>query len=158
MARDSAGNFVLNTLRPGKDGKLPTVDKPKSREDATKRNQPAEDNSGGQSMTLHDNGDGSYRSEASDGTSMDHPTLGHMLMHVANHHAPDSKHMHIEHDGMAPKSHQVGEDGEPEGPHDHANMEALKQHMDQFLSEEENEPGYDDESEEKTPSQMGFGG
>lgn len=50
------------------------------------------------------------------------------------------KHMHISHDGMGGmQSHHVGEDGEPQGPHDHVNLEALKQHMDQFFSEEGNE-------------------
>ncbi len=46
------------------------------------------------------------------------------------------KAMLVHHDGINLQSHQIGEDGEVEGPHDHDNLEALKQHMDQFLDEE----------------------
>jgi hypothetical protein len=58
-------------------------------------------------------------------------------------HAGDGgKHMHVSHDGFSLQSHHVGEDGQPQGPHDHENLEALKQHMDQFFSEEGQENGY----------------
>lgn len=61
------------------------------------------------------------------------------------------KHMHIHHDGMGGiQSHHIGEDGEPQGPHDHANIEALKEHMGQFLDEEGAEQG--DEYEGKPAS------
>ena len=46
----------------------------------------------------------------------------------------------VHHDGINITSHHVGEDGEAQGPHDHANMEALKEHMGRFLDEEGQEP------------------
>lgn len=61
--------------------------------------------------------------------------------HLRNMHAQTGeKHSHIEHHGDGSHtSHYVDEGGEVHGPHDHANMEALKQHMDQFLGEEQHE-------------------
>ncbi len=49
------------------------------------------------------------------------------------------KAMLVHHDGMNITSHQIGEDGEVQGPHDHQNLEELKSAMDQFLDEEANE-------------------
>ena len=60
-------------------------------------------------------------------------------MHAAE---PGSKHMIVSHDGYGMKSHGIDEQGkhEPEmGAHDHENIEALKDHMGQFLDEEEHE-------------------
>ena len=61
--------------------------------------------------------------------------------HLAAMHAKmGGKHMHVHSDGMGPlTSHHIGEDGKMEGPHDHENMEALKDHMSQFFNEEEHE-------------------
>ena len=49
------------------------------------------------------------------------------------------KAMLVHHDGMNITSHQIGEGGEVEGPHNLENLEQLKQNMDQFFSEEEQE-------------------
>ena len=93
-------------------------------------------------ITIHKHADGSHSTETHDGEKMEHPTLGHALMHAANHHEPDAKHMHVKSDGMgAMESHHVGEDGNIEGPHDHENIEALKDHMGKFLDEEAHEGG-----------------
>ena len=55
------------------------------------------------------------------------------------------KAMHAEHGGKMMlahhheggiTSHHVGEDGKVEGPHDHENTEALKEHMGKFFDEE----------------------
>lgn len=59
----------------------------------------------------------------------------------ALHAAHGGKHMHIHHDGGEYTTHHIDEDGNTYGPHDHENMEALKDHMDRFLSEEEHEGG-----------------
>jgi hypothetical protein len=53
------------------------------------------------------------------------------------------KHMHVqhhEHDGSY-TTHHVTEDGKVEGPHEHANLEELKNHQDKFFNEEEHEGG-----------------
>ena len=64
---------------------------------------------------------------------------------AAMHSEMGGKHMHVHSDGGKLTSHHVGEDGQVEGPHDHANMDALKQHMDQFLNEEGSEQGGGDQ-------------
>ena len=52
-------------------------------------------------------------------------------------------HKHEHEEGYT--SHQMGEDGKHEGPHDHENMEALKSHMGKFFNEEEHEPSEHDD-------------
>jgi hypothetical protein len=102
--------------------------------------EPEEEQGGeGAPITLHAHGDGSYHTETEDGEREEHPHIGHALMHMAHHHDPDAKHMHVHHDGEAMTTHHVGEDGMVQGPHDHENLEALKDHMDQFLDEEGHE-------------------
>lgn len=75
----------------------------------------------------------------SDGMDGGSPVHEHLK---AMHAQMGGKHMHIHSDGSGMHtSHQVGDRGEVEGPHDHENLDALKQHMDQFLNEEGNEYG-----------------
>lgn len=91
----------------------------------------------GSSVTLHDHGDGTYHTEHEGGERVEHPHLGHALVHIAHHHEPTGKHSHIHHHAEGGHtSHHVDEQGNIEGPHDHENLEALKSHMDQFLNEE----------------------
>ena len=66
------------------------------------------------------------------------------------------KHMHIHSDGMDHTSHQIGEDGVVEGPHDHENIEALKEHMGKFFDEEEQEGKEEGAPEQK--GDRGYGG
>jgi hypothetical protein len=80
------------------------------------------------SPNLRDEGEGS-----AEGSSPVHEHL------TALHAAMGGKHMHVHSDGMFHTSHQVGEDGKVEGPHDHENIEALKEHMGKFFDEEEQE-------------------
>ena len=88
-------------------------------------------------ITIHKHADGTHSTETEGGEKMEHPTLGHALVHAAAHHEPDSSHMHIKHDGMGGlESHHVGEDGQAQGPHEHPDVEALKSHLDKFLGEE----------------------
>lgn len=69
--------------------------------------------------------------------------------HLQNMHAQTGEsHSHIEHhEGGAHTSHHITKEGEVHGPHDHANLEALKGHMDKFLGEEEHEGEHDGEEE-----------
>lgn len=128
-------------LRPGADGKLPKLTEPKAKaEEAPKEQGSAEGHS-----ELHSHGDGSYHT-VHGGDQQEHPSLGHALMHLAGKHEPEGKHLHVKHDGMI-SSHHVANGGEAEGPHDHENIDALKQHMDQFLSEEAAEKGGDEYEE-----------
>jgi len=61
--------------------------------------------------------------------------------HLANMHEQDGKaHSHVIHHGDGTHtSHHVDENGEVSGPHDHENLQALKDHFDQFLNEESHE-------------------
>ena len=72
----------------------------------------------------------------------------------AAHEGTGEAHSHIEHheDGSH-TSHHIGKDGEMSGPHDHENIEALKDHMDQFLEEEGREKAKPGSEEER--SQLG---
>ena len=66
----------------------------------------------------------------------------------AMHEQTGEAHTHVEHhDDGSHTSHHVSKSGEVHGPHDHANIEALKQHMDQFLEEEGQEKGEDEGGE-----------
>ena len=97
-----------------------------------------EDGGDGKRSELHSKGDGTYHTVTSDGEHMDHPTIHHATAHLAHHHEGGA-HMHIHHDGSKMSSSHVAEDGEVQGPHDHANIEALKEHLGKFFGEEENE-------------------
>ena len=89
---------------------------------------------------LHDHGDGTFHTLTHDGERTEHPHIGHALTHLGAHHA-GGMHMHIHHDGASMTSHHAGEDGEVQGPHSHENIEALKDHLGKFFSEEESEGG-----------------
>ena len=71
---------------------------------------------------------------------------GDVASHLsALHAATGGKHIHVHDDGLGSiTSHQVGEDGEVQGPHSHDDIEALKQHVHQFLSEEGGESDHGD--------------
>lgn len=74
------------------------------------------------------------------GSSSEEGTPEHHLGRLRE--AMGGKHMHVHQDEMGGyTSHHVGHDGQIEGPHEHENMEALKDHMDQFFEEEANEGG-----------------
>ena len=93
---------------------------------------------GGDHTELHPHGDGTYHTVAG-GEKTEHPHIGHAMMHMAMHHEGDSAHSHVmHHEGGGHTSHHA-KDGQVSGRHDHENMEALKQHMDKFLGEEEQE-------------------
>lgn len=91
----------------------------------------------GESATfLHAHGDGSYHTEHGEGGERtEHPTLGHALMHMANHHEPGGKHVHVHSEGGVHKMHTVDENGNHEGPHDHQDLDELHNSMDKFLGQ-----------------------
>lgn len=89
-------------------------------------------------MSIHDHNDGTFHT-VKDGVETQHPHIGHMLMHIAHTHEPGS-HMHVmHHGGEMTTTHHVHPDGNIQGEHDHQNLEALRDHMDKFLGEEEME-------------------
>ncbi len=72
------------------------------------------------------------------------PDLGAPPEHAASHAALSAVHQaagggkHVmisKHDDGSITSHHIGDTGEVEGPHDHANLEELKQHLQQILEE-----------------------
>lgn len=87
---------------------------------------------------IHPHEDGSAHTITPDGEKTEHPHMGHALAHVAGHHSPEHKHSVMEHhEDDSHTSHH--HDGETSGPHDHQNLQALKDHMDKFLNEENTE-------------------
>jgi hypothetical protein len=76
---------------------------------------------------VHAHGDGTFHTIAHDGTRTEHPHFGHMVAHLAKHHATDD-HMHIHgHEDGFTTHHMV--DGKTHGPHHHETMGALKRHV-----------------------------
>ena len=91
--------------------------------------------------TLHDHGDGTFHSEGHDGEKMEHPSIGHALMHLAGKHGDGGKHLHA-HQGEDGSHTTHQHDGsQVQGPHDHENIEALKEHLGKFFDEEGSEKG-----------------
>src|ERR1700753_3148902 len=68
---------------------------------------------------------GKVSGEPEHGGEADHLSQAVQSAHEAD---PASKHMIVSHDGFGIKSHGIHETGEHDGPHDHENIEALKQH------------------------------
>lgn len=57
--------------------------------------------------------------------------------HLMEQHQMDGKaHSHVVHNGDGTHTSHHVKDGQVSGPHDHENLEALKDHFDQFLDEE----------------------
>lgn len=105
---------------------------------------------GSSATFLHSHGDGSYHTEHGEGGERtEHPSLGHALMHMAHHHEPGGKHMHIHSEGGMHSMHHVDENGDNQGPHDHDNLDDVKNTMDQFLggdsSQDNNGSGENDQ-------------
>lgn len=94
---------------------------------------------------LVSHGDGTHHIEHEDGSQTEHPHIGHALMHLASKHS-EGMHHHTHSDGMG-GGHTVhtaahGEGpahSEEHGPHEHENLESVKNGMDQFFGEEEQE-------------------
>jgi hypothetical protein len=113
------------------------------------------DDGGSGETTLKANGDGSYHSSGAGG-EQDHPTLGHALTSIAHEHEPESKHMHISHDGLSLKSHGINEAGEHDGPHEHDDVEGVKDHVDSMMGNSED--GDDTEEQDEMPLGHGLHG
>ena len=115
----------------GRTGKNPLVAHPAVREPEEK---PMAE-SGGAHTTLHDHGDGTYHTEGHDGERVEHPHIGHALMHLAAKHGPEGKHMHVHSHEVGHTTHHVHEDGEIQGPHEHPDIESLKDHLDETIGD-----------------------
>lgn len=114
---------------------------PRGEHEATRPDRNGETGGGGEHSELHDHGDGTFHTVAG-GEETQHPHIGHALMHLAAHHDGEAKHMHVHSDGMSHTTHHVA-GGKVEGPHEHEDTEALKEHLGRFLDEEGSERGGD---------------
>ena len=79
MPKDSKGNYHPNIQRAHAADRM----------DAKPKESPAVaanmmGNSGEEHTTMHANGDGTYRTEGSGQEPMEHPSIGHALMHMAS--------------------------------------------------------------------------
>jgi hypothetical protein len=154
MPFDKAGKFHLNTQRANASDRV----KPMSPPPAEPKGKPEAGGSGSDAhTTLHDHGDGTFHTESHDGERTDHPSIGHAVVHIASRHAEGGKHMHIHHDGGSHVSHHAGEDGQAQGPDEHADTEALKQHVGEFFGDGGGE-GADQDSGDQSADGDGLSG
>jgi hypothetical protein len=117
-----------------KGGSKPPMEKPEPKEPKEPKAEGGE--SGGDMSELHDHGDGTFHTMAG-GMKTEHPHIGHALMHLAGHHSFNTQHMHIMHDGESHVTHHTMGGGAVEGPHQHPDVESLKNHVGQVMGGEE---------------------
>jgi hypothetical protein len=127
MAFDAAMKSMGGKMKP-KSAKSPDEHMGKEKPEPKGKTE-GEESGGGMSI---DKSEGGYKT--SDG--QEHGHLGAALMHVANHHEPGGKHLHMHHDGMGITSHGVHEGGEHDGPHEHSSPEEAGQHAASFLADQ----------------------
>lgn len=89
----------------------------------------------GNTTTITHNGDGTHTAQHSDGETSEHPSMGHLAMHMHGKHEGGMA-MHAHHDGMGVTTHHVGHDGMVEGPHQHGSADEAGEHMKQVLGED----------------------
>lgn len=138
----------LSGLMPDKEGKLPKMGGEK---EIIGKEKPMGDHS-----ELHDKGDGSFKT-VKGGAEEDHPTLGHALMAMAGHHAPEGKHVHAHSHGGSVHSHGHS-GGMTEGPNEHGSAEEAGQHMGNYLSENDGNEQEHPSGESDHEGMPSFGG
>jgi hypothetical protein len=79
-----------------------------------------------------------------------------MVAGLAHKHSGGDKHHIVHSDGMTHTSHEIGEDGEHNGPHEHNSAEEAKESLGRFLDEEAEEPEHEHMKEE--PAEATYGG
>ena len=89
----------------------------------------------GAHTTLHDHGDGTFHTEGHDGEKMEHPSLGHALMHMHGRHADGMPGMHVHADGMGGYTTHHHDGEQLHGPHEHGSTEELQHHVGQVMGE-----------------------
>ena len=97
----------------------------------------------GHVVTIHHDGQ-QYHAQHADGETTQHEHLHGAMAEAGSKHMGGMHHM-THHDGMGGgmTTHHA-QHGEPaEGPHDHENLESVKQGMDQFFNEEQQEGHHD---------------
>lgn len=117
MPLDKSGKFHMNTQRAMAADKMPPM-KPKS---------PTGKEPMGKEPPMHEGGE---------------HEPGSIAAHLSEMHAEHGgQHMHV-HQGEdgAITTHHVGHDGKVEGPHEHPDMETVKDHMDAVMGEHEPAP------------------
>lgn len=127
MAFDAAMKSMGGKMKP-KSAKSPDEHKGSDKPEPKGKTE-GEESGGGMSI---DKSEGGYKT--SDG--QEHGHLGAALMHVANHHEPGGKHLHVHHDGMGITSHGIHESGKHDGPHEHGSPEEAGQHAASFLADQ----------------------
>lgn len=93
-----------------------------------------ESGGGGQRSELHDHGDGTFHTMTG-GQKTEHQHIGAAMVHMAHHHAPEGGHSHVMHHMEGHTMHHMSESGQASGPHEAANMDELKGHMENATGE-----------------------
>jgi hypothetical protein len=123
----SGGNVQREKFASGGGGKDRTDPKVKG---------PAPEKAGGEATTeITHHGDGTHTAVHSDGETSEHPSMGHLAMHMhAKHGDGEAMHVHKHESGVT--THHVGMDGAVEGPHDHGSTDEAAEHMKSMLGED----------------------
>lgn len=164
MARDSQGipqkKMNLSSMHGSMTSKrsMPSASSRMGGKDEAAHSTSAGEPGAGEHYEIHPQEDGSAHVITPDGEKSEHPSMHHAAVHVMAHHGVGEHHMAVHHmpGGESSTTNHAGSDGAVQGPHDHSNLEALKDHMSKFLSEEEMEGGGGGEHEEM-PAMSGGG-
>lgn len=79
--------------------------------------------------------DGSHTAVHSDGETSEHPSFGHLAMHMHSKHAGgEGMHAHKHESGVT--THHAGMDGMVEGPHEHGSVDEAAEHMKSMMGED----------------------
>lgn len=152
MAFDGPMKMMGKPKAPMAKKALPDTRKGKEKETPAGKTEGEHGDGAGDAMSVEKSGEG-YKT--SDG--QEHGHLGAALMHVAHHHEPEGKHMHMHHDGYSIKSHGVHESGEHDGPHEHGSAEEAGAHAASFMGDGMGEDsGNEEVGNEPTHSMSGF--
>jgi len=94
----------------------------------------------GEHTQVHDHGDGTFHTVAG-GQKTEHPSFGHMAMHLAAHHSSEANHSHVMHH---PEGHHTShhmKEGSVSGPHEHQSGDEMAEHMKEFAGDGESGGG-----------------
>lgn len=95
----------------------------------------ADTGDGEATTTITHHADGSHTAVHSDGETSEHPSSGHLAMHMhAKHGHGEAMHVHKHEGGVT--THHVGMDGMVEGPSEHGSTAEAGDHMQAMLGED----------------------
>lgn len=150
MPLDKSGSYHFNKQRADASDRMGPKPAPMS---AKPSDSEAKPESGGDSTTLHDHGDGTFHTDPG---GEQHQHIGHALMHMAGKHST-GKHFHAHHDGGHVTTHH-NSDGQTEGPSEHGSGDEAAEEMKGVMGDGGESAGMDDDSAHSMHSMPSFSG